>query len=591
MKRFLGVVLCAALVMTVSSSVTADADEAPPPPVVTSTAGGFDGPAILLEATSAAPYVLFRLSNATDRGPYAMGSPVAPDADGVFRSTVPWRGLRSESFATAVNCTALAVESCSTSAGPARAAFHTRTVQLANAGQVLDPAVQNARVVIPPVGDQPVRLAVYHYGTLVHSFGEFAAGEHEVTVPAIADADYQFWLARCSLVNPLVCDAPRSNESDVLPQLHVRRKPDARFLFDCNCAAHEDVNPNGDGIRDRVEFLIVPDRAVPLTSGTWRMVDRTGRTVVAPRAMKSGALTGEAPVVLDPRAEGLRLKDGFYRVKFSVAGVVSGTTRQTLLERRLEVWNSRSLLGIRADAPAFYPVLDGYRDTIDLDPSFRMRYLTWMKVVRADGQVVRTFRPPWIRSWNGRSAQGRLAGPGRYRFVYRIDAPGGEQRTFQTPLFNLSHKRLVTKTFRKTVTAKSSLIADRSGRCARGLRAEHTGAIRYLSGWCSGSRPENSATGVHQLSLPRGLPIAIKVGATGHSLRGTHQATLIGLERPSGRRLIWSDFSGRGTWFMHLDVGQFFPKDRKLRWVLETAFGNEFRVRTFTVVYRYRVLQ
>lgn len=589
--RSVAAVLGAVLTLTMISS-GADAVEPPAPPVI-NFAGQVNARTISFVATSAAPYVLFRLSNSS-YGPYVTTTPVAADEDGKFRDEISSRGLNRQSYATAVNCESAAVESCSSQASDWHLAGRTGTVQLSttdNPKQAVDPVVADAHIVVPDVGDDHPWLTVIG-GPVTRRLAQVESGEHTVDVSDLPDGDYRLWLTRCSALNPQVCDEPvwvaGVWEASGRPVLAVRRTmyPQLQVLNEGYVAY---VNPNRDGFADRARFRLAPDHAVAATSGSWRLVDGTGKTRIWPRALTSAALAGDEPIVVDPISAGLRLADGSYRIRVVVTGTVSGATKVATLEREIRVRNSHSLVGVRTTRSTFYPVRDHYRDTIMIDPSFNLGYAASTDVLRADGTVVRRHRSTH-GSWGGRSESGRLLAEGRYRIRVRMESPNGERKDFYTPLFNLSHKRFVTKTFRKTVTAKASLIAERSGRCGPGLRAERTGAIRYLSGWCSGSRPENSAIGVHQLRLPRGRPISLKVGASGHSLERTNQAVMLGLERPSGRRMIWTDLSGRGAWFMHLEIGQFYPKDRKLRWELETAFGNRFRIRTFTVVFRYEVL-
>lgn len=592
MKRYLGAAIGAVLVLTGLSGFAVGAAEPVPPPVIRS-AGQVNGGTISMEATSSAPYVRFRLSNSETGGPYVQGSPVAVGADGRFHDEIASRGLNRISYATAVNCESASADSCSSASSDWHRAGHSGTTQLSptdNPKQVHDPALTDARVVVPDLGDDQPALVVGSQRQPAQ------IGENAVDLAQLPDGDYRVWLSRCSTINAQVCDQPvwiaGLSEESQLPRVSVRRAmwPSLRAVGD---ALDGYLNPNGDGFADRVNFRFGPDHAVAVTSGSWRVINSAGKTLIGPRIMAPGQRAGTEPVVVDPVKEGLRLADGSYRIRVNASGTVSGATKKSTLERGIRVRNSRSLLGVRTNLTTFYPVMDDYRDEIRIDPSFNIGYAESTDVVRADGAVVRhgRYANGW---WDGRSDRGFLVREGRYRIAVQMRSPSGERKMFYTPLFNLSHKRMVTKTFRKTMTAKASLIGNQSQRCGR-LRVEPTGAIRYLSRLCRPFVGEGSrATGLHQVRLPAGDPVSVRIGTTGRSLDRwrDHEGKLINLSRTGGR-LRWTEVGpGQGTWFTHaLRPPHLFRPDRRLRWLFETHLGREFRVRTFTVVYRYRVLQ
>lgn len=590
MKRFLAVLLGAVLVLSGLADSTSQAADPFPPPVITST-GSDNVDNIPLRATSSAPYILFRLANSEHSGPHVQREPVPAGPDGTFADSLPAAGLNVRSYATAVNCQTVEPESCDTKSGPGVTVYRTAPVQLsvgANPDQVVEPTVADGQVQVPGsiVDESPWLVA---FGPRVTPLRQVEQGTHSFDVSALPDGDYRLWLRRCSTLVPEVCDDAYGGGWNNLPLLSVRRAPRPTPIADGN--TYDSVlNPNGDGFADVARYLLRPD-AVPLTSGNWRLLDGKGKTVIGPHALAAGVLAGTQKLVIDPRTEGRRLADGRHTLKLTVGGTISGVFRASVITRRVDVWNSASLSGLHADLKTVYPVRDNYRDAIYVSSRFRLRHVAWMKVIRADGVVVRTNKPPFIRAWNGTSDSGRLVAKGRYRFAFHLVSPNDEAKTFYTPHFNLSHKRLVTKTFRKTVSAKASLVANRSGRCARGLRADRYGAIRYLARTCrpfvaTGSR----AIGVHQLRLPTGDWLSLKMAVTGHSI-GSDQGHLVNLLQPRERRYIDTVTSGRGTWWVWLNPHEVLRADRRFRWIFETVLGHEFRVRTFTVVYRYRVLR
>ncbi len=110
---------------------------------------------------------------------------------------------------------------------------------------------------------------------------------------------------------------------------------------------------------------------------------------------------------------------------------------------------------VQADTPklgatSFYPVTDGYKDTMSTTGRIAEGGSVKLEVwTVASNTKVRTLdlgaNPTsfsYTGSWNGRRTDGSLASAGSYRFVHRLTDLQGNTRSFTTSSFTLSHKKL-----------------------------------------------------------------------------------------------------------------------------------------------------
>ncbi len=106
--------------------------------------------------------------------------------------------------------------------------------------------------------------------------------------------------------------------------------------------------------------------------------------------------------------------------------------------------------GFAIDHTTFYPVKDGYRDSVTLSGQRNEPIAVSLRVYDANGHLVRTLSVatgagPYSVSWTGRSAAGTLQPAGTYKLVQRLTDGGGASLTV-TKTVTLSHKKLITKT-------------------------------------------------------------------------------------------------------------------------------------------------
>ena len=114
------------------------------------------------------------------------------------------------------------------------------------------------------------------------------------------------------------------------------------------------------------------------------------------------------------------------------------------------VANGVDASGFTIDHTTFYPVKDGYRDTVTLSGQRNEPIAVSLRVYDANGHLIRTLSVashdgPYAVSWTGRSAAGTLQPAGTYKLVQRLTDGAGASLTV-TKTVTLSHKQLITKT-------------------------------------------------------------------------------------------------------------------------------------------------
>lgn len=110
--------------------------------------------------------------------------------------------------------------------------------------------------------------------------------------------------------------------------------------------------------------------------------------------------------------------------------------------------------GVGLNYKTFYPVKDGYRDSVKARGTRSEPLSVTIKVYSPSGSKLKTVRLPsgtgaYAWSWNGRNASGTIYPAGKYRITQKLARPDKTSRTWTTYV-TLSRKRLYTYT--KTLT-------------------------------------------------------------------------------------------------------------------------------------------
>ncbi len=114
------------------------------------------------------------------------------------------------------------------------------------------------------------------------------------------------------------------------------------------------------------------------------------------------------------------------------------------------VANGVDASGFTIDHTTFYPVKDGYRDTVTLTGQRSEPIAVSLKVYDSKNHLIRTLSVasgsgPYSLSWTGRTSAGVLQPAGTYKLVQRLTDLGGATLSV-TKSVTLSHRKLVTKT-------------------------------------------------------------------------------------------------------------------------------------------------
>jgi hypothetical protein len=188
--------------------------------------------------------------------------------------------------------------------------------------------------------------------------------------------------------------------------------------------------------------------------------------------------------------------------------------------------------GVGVSRTLFYPVKDGYRDSVSAKGNRLEPASVSIRVLNSVGRVVRSAAIPTATgaygwSWNGKNSAARLQPAGKYRIVQTLRDAGGTLKTV-TSRITLSLKRLhyFTKTYTKVGAAFSA-------KGQAGVGSVRTTGSRFYRGVVlrSGYADTNGGTGWSAVGYAWTLPSAvvyksITVRAYGLSIKQTAIAKL-----------------------------------------------------------------
>jgi hypothetical protein len=179
-------------------------------------------------------------------------------------------------------------------------------------------------------------------------------------------------------------------------------------------------------------------------------------------------------------------------------GVLTGTNREWI-----DIDVTPPLGEVTTSTNSIYPVPDGYRDSVNIalgiteDPVDAK-----LEVLNHGGSVIRTLHNPSSDgqlTWHGRTDAGDYAPEGQYSFRATLTDPLGNGAVYTGGAVTLSWKKLVTRTFKETTTAGSSLSRSTVGACSTLKRPSNRGWTVPLA--CTAT--SNAATRPEQAGSPR----------------------------------------------------------------------------------------
>jgi subtilisin family serine protease len=197
----------------------------------------------------------------------------------------------------------------------------------------------------------------------------------------------------------------------LLPRLH----PTAR-------ATVYAFSPNGDG---RLDTTTVRYTLEQTQSAVARVYSATGSLVLGPLNLGASKPAGAYSWTWNGRDRySHRAPDGRYRIEVRTSSQLGATTVQGIAATNVRIDTSPARLGsTRAGWSTFYPVRDGFRDTVTLGATSSEALSSYSVIVmNRAGRIVVTLRGGarapgrFVATWNGRSASGARLPGGTYRF-------------------------------------------------------------------------------------------------------------------------------------------------------------------------------
>ncbi|GAB4004093.1 hypothetical protein GCM10028772_09450 [Nocardioides ultimimeridianus] len=255
-----------------------------------------------------------------------------------------------------------------------------------------------------------------------------------------------------------------------------------------------------------------------------------------------------------------------------------------------------------------YPAPDGYVDTIKftwtVSPQPVGLTLEVMKIVPGlDPQAVRTLTldpATTTYTWNGRTDAGALAGAGDY--FPRVMADNGTDPISGSAgwQFAVSAKRLVSKTWTKSLSASGSLKDKQVGACST-LRKPGkmlgAGSLGYYS-LARCRRTSNGAgdiTTIHGVTLPAAFrPGKVRFSVYSGAVKRGGAVGFVPLSRSVGAIGAGTALLGPArAWHTTPAVAasQMLRSDRRIMWGIAALAHSRYDVKTIKVIYSYQILQ
>jgi hypothetical protein len=143
--------------------------------------------------------------------------------------------------------------------------------------------------------------------------------------------------------------------------------------------------------------------------------------------------------------------------------------------------------GFGTNYTSFFPVVDGYRDTVNINATRGETASASIAIYNPAGSKIRTLTVPsgigaYSVAWNGKNTAGTLQAAGKYKIISTVTDTSGNKLS-DTRYVQLSHRKLVTKTFTQTLDAGkyTQLQVAGTGGASR-AQSTYTGGLFMTSG-------------------------------------------------------------------------------------------------------------
>jgi hypothetical protein len=270
----------------------------------------------------------------------------------------------------------------------------------------------------------------------------------------------------------------------------------------------------------------------------------------------------------------------------------------------------------------FYPVVDLYKDTAEVsyqhsDDSADPTLVVHLEITDEAGALVLeridTLPTPGAAGygWNGRDSGGTLQPAGDYTLTFWATDSAENASEPVSRTVTLSRNRLVTKTFRREVSAARTIVDRRVGRCSRLRRPSlrgWSGSLGYYSNeTCHHTGSPSVVATVNGVYVPRAFHdraygsfyngLVVK-GYGGAARSRNRSKSLLQYWNQQDRRWFGASWfgprvgthAGTQVWAQPM-VSRNLDGRPYLRWSLLTAEGHRYDLKTFTVVLKYQVLR
>jgi hypothetical protein len=258
----------------------------------------------------------------------------------------------------------------------------------------------------------------------------------------------------------------------------------------------------------------------------------------------------------------------------------------------------------------FYPHRDGYRDSVELRfrPDQRLARAR-VDVFAANGRRVWAKRVGTVGAcalgkvrFTGRSSRGARLRAGRYSFSVTMVAPSGLHATTVRKRFSLSWRRLAARTGQRTVSPNATLDDTFIGDCSAAVTpavSAWRGSIGYYSNWyypsCWISSLSDAVATYHRINLPPAARYGtIRVSAYGgEAVRGYGDYAGLFYRRPDGSSYGRPALlrAAQGSYGLPGASPSLLGGGRTLYWSVLAIDGSFYRVKSFTIRWRYYVLR
>lgn len=393
--------------------------------------------------------------------------------------------------------------------------------------------------------------------------------------------------------------------------------PNLTSPLEVRTIARPQIPPSSDA--SRTISIADPTAEVTVSTGegaypysfTWSLVDAAETPVPGSGGTQEGTLSGTGTFVVVVDADALSDNRYYLRGTLTVQnpdfGDLTGSipTWDATLNPILVDRVAPSVTSVTQVTTKVFPYVDmyGYAQSV----TFRLHGNsggTAAQIRNSAGSVVRTLavlKPtssiaqPHV-TWKATDSSGKIVPEGYYS-AYLVDRAGNVGPRLGTVA--VSHKRLVTKTFTRTVQASGSTVSRYVGSCSQLKRPVRgwVGSQGYYANTKCGTQTAAASEvhTIHQIKMPEVLAYkTIRVTTYGGSAAS----------RPGSRAVILYMSTSNGHFYEQKVLGstmgnqiatavtasKYIWSDNYFVWAVAAALGNRYDVKNFTITATYQAL-